>query len=236
MLMSLRPATLPVQPIGQPAPVQPPTSPPVVRIPGQADIAVPGQAQPLTASGVAALRAQREELSNQLISAQGRRNDANRDLNKATNEAARTGIEQRIIVLDDRIVQLERDIASTGQELSNSQLGAGTDEPSARFGPFSSGQLTGISIVSIVLVWAPLAFALGRVMLKRWGAPKPAPQILESAARLERMEQAMDAVAIEVERISEGQRFVTQLMAKQQGHLLDGGSAPAEPVSVRDAK
>ena len=32
-------------------------------------------------------------------------------------------------------------------------------------------------------------------------------------ARLERMEQAVDAIAIEIERISEGQRFTTKLLS-----------------------
>jgi hypothetical protein len=45
----------------------------------------------------------------------------------------------------------------------------------------------------------------------------------ETTARLERMEQAMDAIAIEIERVSEGQRFVTRLLA-------DGKTAL--PVSV----
>jgi hypothetical protein len=34
------------------------------------------------------------------------------------------------------------------------------------------------------------------------------------------MEQAIDTVAIEVERISEGQRFVTQLMAGKQAEPM----------------
>ena len=33
--------------------------------------------------------------------------------------------------------------------------------------------------------------------------------------RLERIEQAIDAVAVEVERIAEGQRFVTKLLAER---------------------
>ena len=37
----------------------------------------------------------------------------------------------------------------------------------------------------------------------------------DTAARLERIEQAVDAMAIEVERIAEGQRFVTRLMSEQ---------------------
>jgi hypothetical protein len=37
----------------------------------------------------------------------------------------------------------------------------------------------------------------------------------DSDARLARIEQSVDAVAIEVERIGEGQRFVTQLVAER---------------------
>lgn len=34
-------------------------------------------------------------------------------------------------------------------------------------------------------------------------------------ARLSRLEQAVDAIAVEVERISEGQRFTTKLLSEQ---------------------
>lgn len=34
-------------------------------------------------------------------------------------------------------------------------------------------------------------------------------------ARLERMEQALDAVAVEMERVSEGQRFTTRLLSEK---------------------
>jgi hypothetical protein len=34
-------------------------------------------------------------------------------------------------------------------------------------------------------------------------------------ARLERMEQAVDAIAVEIERISEGQRFTTKLLSER---------------------
>lgn len=37
----------------------------------------------------------------------------------------------------------------------------------------------------------------------------------ETAMRLERIEQAIEAMAVEVERISEGQRFVTRLLAER---------------------
>lgn len=198
-----------------PVQAQPPGTPPATPEPNI--VQLPTQPRVYTKEGIDALRSQRSELSRQLNSAQGRRDEASSQLNSATSPTERTGLEQRLIVLDDRIAQIERDIASTGQELVFAQVGLSTSAASApRYGPFSSGQLTSISIVSIVLVWAPLAFAMARVMLKRWAVPRAAPQVIESAERLQRMEQAMDAVAIEVERISEGQRYVTQLMAAKQ--------------------
>jgi ribonuclease D len=39
----------------------------------------------------------------------------------------------------------------------------------------------------------------------------------ELAERLDRMEQAMEAIAVEVERVSEGQRFTTKLLAERGG-------------------
>ena len=34
--------------------------------------------------------------------------------------------------------------------------------------------------------------------------------------RLERLEQGIDAIAIEIERVTEGQRFVTKLLSEQE--------------------
>jgi hypothetical protein len=59
-------------------------------------------------------------------------------------------------------------------------------------------------------------------------ALKPTPEQVETAQRLARVEQAVDAIAVEVERIGEGQRFVTQLLAQKgqpQGVLAGGRGA-----------
>jgi hypothetical protein len=45
--------------------------------------------------------------------------------------------------------------------------------------------------------------------------------------RMERMEQAVDAIAIEVERISEGQRFITKVLSER--------TLPARPANVVEA-
>jgi hypothetical protein len=49
-----------------------------------------------------------------------------------------------------------------------------------------------------------------------------APMLGEIAQRLARLEQAVDATAIEVERIAEGQRFTTKLLAERAAQSLGG--------------
>jgi len=52
---------------------------------------------------------------------------------------------------------------------------------------------------------------------KRGGAKNaPAKISAESPEKLDRLERGMEAIAIEVERISEGQRFVTNLISESR--------------------
>ncbi|BAH37284.1 hypothetical protein GAU_0242 [Gemmatimonas aurantiaca T-27] len=204
-----------------PAPPLPPQAPSAV----VGGTTIPLNNTPVSAADLAALRSRRTELSNQLTSAQGRRDDLVKELRTSPEGVARTGIEQRMSVIDERIVQIEKDIAANGRELARAPLARAETQAPPRVGGFlTSGQVTGISIVFTVTVLMPIAMAYARSIMRRASQPKPAPQVLESAARLERMEQAIDTIAVEVERISEGQRFVTQLMAPkpQQDSVLIG--------------
>jgi hypothetical protein len=66
----------------------------------------------------------------------------------------------------------------------------------------------------VLAIGVPLVRAYSRKM----DADSRNPRIPdEVASRLERMEQALEAVAIEVERISEGQRFTTKLLSEGRG-------------------
>ncbi|CAA9345449.1 MAG: hypothetical protein AVDCRST_MAG11-3198 [uncultured Gemmatimonadaceae bacterium] len=68
------------------------------------------------------------------------------------------------------------------------------------------------TMVTALAVGVPLVRALAR----RWESEAGQPRVpAEVAARLERMEQALESVAIEVERISEGQRFTTRLLSER---------------------
>ncbi len=67
---------------------------------------------------------------------------------------------------------------------------------------------------------------LGAMMvLKR--RPRERPALDDD--RLQHLEQAIDAFALAVESISEGQRFTTKLLAQRQG---DGAVDSAEPARV----
>jgi len=68
------------------------------------------------------------------------------------------------------------------------------------------------AMVATIAVGAPLARAFAKRM-ERESKTKIAPEV---TTRLERIEQAVDAIAIEVERISEGQRFATRLLSEQR--------------------
>ena len=79
-----------------------------------------------------------------------------------------------------------------------------------------------ITGVFTVFVLFPLAVAASRFIWRR-ASKIPAQTVALSPQidqRLERLEQGVDAIAIEVERITEGQRFVTKLLAEQETQKL----------------
>ena len=215
----------------QARPIPQPPAPPTV--PG-VNIVTPGV---LTARDVAALRSRGEELSNQLRSAAGRRTSVQASLKNATG-ADKAGLEQRLGVLDARIARLESDIDENGRQLASLSANrvATTQSPFNGFNPWRNRSTENIvipvAIVFTLFVLAPIAFSISRMFWRRGSLPKQAPQSAESAQRLERMEQAIDSIAIEIERVSEGQRFVTRLMAERQNAMLGAAQQPAQPLSV----
>jgi hypothetical protein len=70
-----------------------------------------------------------------------------------------------------------------------------------------------VSSIPIIAIGYPLARAYAARLERKPMGPSVPPDV---AARLERMEQAIDAIAVEVERISEGQRFTTKLLSERQ--------------------
>ena len=72
---------------------------------------------------------------------------------------------------------------------------------------------------TVGVVWG---IAWGVVKSKKVQGALPDGALLRLEQRIERIEHAIDAVAVEVERISEGQRFTTKLLSDQSGERLGG--------------
>ena len=82
-------------------------------------------------------------------------------------------------------------------------------------------------IVPVVLFICIAATAIGVPIAKAYGRridqrPPDTGLPPELTHRLERMEQALDSIAIEVERISEAQRFTTKLLAERNNQAVPG--------------
>ena len=78
--------------------------------------------------------------------------------------------------------------------------------------------------VAVILLGLPITRAFARRM-DRGNATQRVPT--EISAQLNQLTQAVDAIALEVERISEGQRFTTRLLSEQQDKAQRTMLAPA---------
>jgi hypothetical protein len=185
---------------------------------------------PATRSEVDALLVRRQELSEQLTSVTSRRRDLSEELRSAPDGASRAGLEQRIGVLDQRILQLEADLAITGRQVASARPELVASTESRRTGGDDVAEIM-MTIGFPVLFFSILAFLYGRRRRRRRVAPRPDQLPVESATRLERLEQGMEAIAIEIERISEGQRFVTKLLSESQ-EPVGASHRIAQPAAV----
>src|SRR3954467_9588300 len=74
-----------------------------------------------------------------------------------------------------------------------------------------------------------IGIPLARAYARKMDADGKNPRVpMEVTGRLERIEQSLEAVAIEVERISEGQRFTTKLLSEGRAPVPQISASPAQ--------
>lgn len=197
------------------------TGPDVAPAPGTHPTAVLVDAMP-TAVWQGAVAARRE-LNNQREGlANNRRNVAEQLRNPMVEGADRQGLEREITSLDARIQALDKDIAAANARVASTALvpGAVVEERHDRGGP--PQEVYFLSGLFIALVLFPLSVAFAMRLLRRGKtAMLSLPQ--EMLDRFTRLDHAVDAMAVEVERIGESQRFVTRLMSER---------AAPEPIAL----
>jgi len=172
---------------------------------------------PRTQEDLRTLTIRRSQLTDQLNSAIQRRDALIKEM-KESPQAALQGLQEQLNVLEPRVLQLENDLSQVERELAGapSDVISLADVPPARpdYGGFGEGGAAfGVPIFLVMT-----AFYL--IQRRRWKrAARRTPPALPAAdsERLQRLEHGMEAMAIEIERISEGQRFVTKLLSESRG-------------------
>jgi hypothetical protein len=94
--------------------------------------------------------------------------------------------------------------------------------------------LVGLVSVVVIFVVFPIVLAFARMIWKRGSAPPATRGAVDSTDRLIQMQQSIDAMAVEVERISENQRYLTRLLAERPAEALP--SQDPERVSSRSGR
>jgi hypothetical protein len=181
-------------------------------------------------------RAQRRELSNQLEELEGTRREISRQLQQLpAGSPEGNGLEARITDIDARIKAVDQMLAGNAAQLAQAAAIPGAVVETPRFvrtGPPEEAYVVGTIFMFVFLL--PLSIAFARRIWRRSAAvvtsfPK------EITERLSRMEQAVDATAEEVERIGEGQRFLTRLFTEGEGSRAIGAGA-AQPLERKQIK
>lgn len=72
------------------------------------------------------------------------------------------------------------------------------------------------AVIGVTISISMISMAIAKMVASRRRKELPNASIEQIDQRLERMEQAIDAMATEVERVSEGQRFTSRLLAERQ--------------------
>lgn len=205
-------------PVAQTPPTAAPTTP-----------AVPG-----TVTSMSVLEDQVVNYAQQLAGLKAQRSILQRQINRSTDGATRAALELKKVPLDNQIAQTELDLAGVRAQLASRQ--GQTEVPGQFTFPPPGGRqfdpdlLAGLAFAFIFAVMMPMSIAMARRVWR--GSPKAATPRADDviAPRLDRLEQAVDAIAIEIERISESQRFVTRVLVERPA------AAPAQPHVVQTPK
>jgi hypothetical protein len=140
------------------------------------------------------------------------------------------GLENRLVQIDARIAAMDKQIADQDAAVAKAAAipGAVTEvPPPERSGP--PDEVYFLAGMFMVVVLLPISIAWARRIWRRGAAVVTAlPQ--EIYDRFTRLEQSLDSIAVEVERVGESQRFLTRMQSEQQARAL--GAGPAERIDA----
>jgi hypothetical protein len=186
-------------------------------------VASPAQAQGV--ANIVTLRTQLSELNIQATALRATSRGLRRQLDgMRLDNPARPAVQQQSADVGAQLAQVEGRIAEVQARLAQAQ-GVSVDRisetgtlapppPPFRRGP-DPDMIVGMTFALAICIALPLSIAYAR-RLWRGKPPQHQPssdRLDDVVQRLGRLELGVDSIAIEIERISEGQRFVTKVFA-----------------------
>lgn len=175
------------------------------------------QAQIAQQGGAAAAnRATIEALQGQIQAERATIDRLTSQLTSGTSKAAENAITDQIESAQERLSSLQRQMdQALGMPVVVENVAPPQFPPSPDVIPPQAVEMAQMFFVTIavIAIGIPLARAFGR-WLDRRGTVQVASKSSDYDPRFDRLEQAIEAIAIEVERVSEGQRFTNKLMSE----------------------
>jgi hypothetical protein len=190
---------------------------------------------PQTQEELDALAAKRTELKAQLESVTDRREELADQLEDA-DAAGRPGLEARIQMLDAQSVLLEQEIINAdGAIAAGVASGLVSESQGEQVITVETPGDEGVSreVLATAMLAEAFAFVLLGVFFYR-RVLRRARELFGGGAdsrRLDQLQNSVDAIAVEIERISEGQRYVTK--ALHEGFTSPASAEAGDEVLVR---
>jgi len=214
-----------VNPQATSQPTPPGTSVSVTTAQGGTAVTAPS---PATAAEMyEAMRAQANVIENQLQDQmQLRREIAERLRDPAVTGADRAGLETRLQNVDARITQLDGALATAEAQEARAaaEPGAIVERPNDPTEDIAE-MFAVVSVIFMFVFVLPMSIAWARRIWRKHAVTVSLTP--EMTARLDSIDRSVEATALEVERIGEGQRFVTQLLAQRsEARALSGDPDP----------
>ena len=206
--------------------VAPPPPPPLPSPNGAVKIFIDGKPVTNPEAVYKGLTHQREELGNQMERLKDERRDITNRLEseQPPSAADKAGLEKRLTTIDGRIETLDAQIAGVDAQVASAAAVPGAiveRPPEPRHGPPEEVFVLGGIFIFVAIL--PISIAFARRIWRR-SAVAVAALPHDIVERFTQIDQAVESIAVEVERIGEGQRFITRVLSEQ------GRPALADPV------
>lgn len=179
---------------------------------------------------------------------------------RSSDPSVRASAENQLVQIDLAVASSKVELASVREQLASRggrfanppqfpRIVVPPQGPRSFIDRIDNDAITAMFVMTCFAVLVPLSIGIARRMWRQPPRPLPTEPFDDLKQRMERLEQAVDAVAIEIERVSESQRFVAKVLVERpvptpaveadagkavsEGKpFLALGAGPVEPIPV----